>query len=76
MPLEGGDQQGQLILNSCVQPHLTISKRMGGTSGSGALDSFNKEKNVHGRIFFRILYVTLKFLLMKRESHSGLYGLY
>lgn len=49
---------------------------MGGISGFGVLDFFNKEKNVYGRIFFRILYVIFKFLFMKRESYLGFYGLY
>lgn len=32
-----------------MQPYLVINKRMGGISGSGALDSLKKKnKNIHG----------------------------
>lgn len=51
-----GDQRG-VILNSCMQPYLTIDKRMGGTSRSGALDSLKKKKRM-----FRVEYF-LKFCM-------------
>lgn len=54
-----------------MQSYLIINKRMGDISKSGALDSLKKKnKNIHGRISFRSLYVTTEILLMKIESHQ------
>lgn len=48
-----------------MQPYLTINKRMGGIVDLGLWTPFKKNKNVHDKIFFKLLYVTIEFLLMK-----------